>query len=224
DYVSQLEQAREKGLTDIEVAKTDSVKVLNDLADKRLEEINNKASKYSSKFDDDKQYMDDKHQEFKESVLNSEVVTQGESKEWQKYKFTKDDGQRIRVSDIDPVELNSGFYQMWFVKNAPTGSDDNSQYWNIDVTKGRDDTKQILATLSSNGETYKKNVHKGFDKGWKELISLPIDEEVETQNSTESRANETLTDANRYTDEQLSNQHTVLFEGSVNGVGSEIIL
>src|SRR5699024_8814111 len=66
--------------------------------------------------------------------------------------------------------------------------------------------------------------HKGFDKGWKELISLPIDEEVETQNSTESRANETLTDANRYTDEQLSNQHTVLFEGSVNGVGSEIIL
>src|SRR5699024_2730817 len=104
DYVSQLEQAREKGLTDIEVAKTDSVKVLNDLADKRLEEINNKASKYSSKFDDDKQYMDDKHQEFKESVLNSEVVTQGESKEWQKYKFTKDDGQRIRVSDIDPVE------------------------------------------------------------------------------------------------------------------------
>ncbi|MDN6182448.1 MAG: phage baseplate upper protein, partial [Staphylococcus equorum] len=108
DYVSQLEQAREKGLTDIEMAKADSVKVLNDLADQRLEEINNKANEYSSKFDDDKQYMDEKHQAFKDSVLNSEVVTQGESKEWQKYKLTEGDGQRIRVSDTDPVELDTG--------------------------------------------------------------------------------------------------------------------
>ncbi|GGB85359.1 BppU family phage baseplate upper protein [Staphylococcus nepalensis] len=224
DYVSQLEQAREKGLTDIEVAKADSVKVLNDLADKRLEEINNKASEYSGKFDDDKQYMDDKHQAFKESVLNSEVVTQGESKEWQKHKLTEGDGQRIRVSDTDPVELNSGFYQMWRMKNAPEGSDDNTQYWNVDVTIGHDETKQIIATISASGKTYKKNIHKGNDSGWKELVSLPLDEEVETKNSAESRANETLADANRYTDEQLSKQHTVLFEGSANGVNTEFNL
>lgn len=224
DYVSQLEQAREKGLTDIEVAKADSVKVLNDLADKRLEEINNKASEYSGKFDDDKQYMDDKHQAFKESVLNSEVVTQGESKEWQKHKLTEGDGQRIRVSDTDPVELNSGFYQMWRMKNAPEGSDDNPQYWNVDVTIGHDETKQIIATISASGKTYKKNIHKGNDSGWKELVSLPLDEEVETKNSAESRANETLADANRYTDEQLSKQHTVLFEGSANGVNTEFNL
>lgn len=55
DYVSQLEQAREKGLTDIEVAKADSVKVLNDLADERLEEINNKASEYSRQTNDIKE-------------------------------------------------------------------------------------------------------------------------------------------------------------------------
>lgn len=86
--------------------------------------------------------------------------------EWQKYKLTEENGQRIRVSGIDPVELNSGFYQMWFVKNAPTGSADNSQYWNVDVTTGSNETKQIIATLSSNSKTYKKNVHKGNDTGW----------------------------------------------------------
>lgn len=224
DYVSQLKEAREKGLSDIEMAKSDSVKVLNDLADKRVEEINDKASEYSNKFDDDKQYMDDKHQAFKDSVLNSEVVTQGESKEWQKHKLTNDKGQRIRVSDTDPVELNSGFYQMWRMKNEPEGSDDNTQYWNVDVFTGNDDTKQIIATISASGKTYKKNVHKNEDKGWKELISLPLDEEIETKNSAESRANETLAYANQYTDEQLSKQHIVLFEGSANGVGTNIKL
>ena len=106
DYVSQLKQAREKGLTDIEVAKTDSVKALNDLADKRLEEINNKVSEYSSRFDDDKQYMDDKHQAFKESVMNSEVVTQGESTKWQKYKLTEEDGNRLSKKGLDLLNLD----------------------------------------------------------------------------------------------------------------------
>ncbi|WP_336878082.1 BppU family phage baseplate upper protein [Staphylococcus nepalensis] len=233
DYVSQLEQAREKGLTDIEVAKTDSVKALNDLADKRLEEINNKASVYSSKFDDDKQYMDDKHQAFKESVLNSEVVTQGESKEWQKYKLTNDDGTRIYLpkgSFEDVTKLASGFYETVTADDAssqgfPPGIN-NSSFVEIDITRGGDTRTQIKVVMNYNMRTFCKTIHTNSidNYGWKELISLPLDEEIETQNSAESRANETLADANRYTDEQFSKQHTVLFEGSANGVNTEFNL
>lgn len=121
------------------------------------------------------EHVDTKVAEFNQTVadngfLSPQILDEElDNLNWQKYKLVEENGQRIRVSGIDPVELNSGFYQMWFVKNAPTGSDDNSQYWNIDVTQGRDDTKQILATLSSNGETYKKNVHKGNSTGWKPL-------------------------------------------------------
>lgn len=224
DYVSQLEQAREKGLTDIEIAKTDNIKTLNDLADIRLEEMNSKGVEYSTKFDDDKQYMDDKHQEFKDSVLNSEVVTQGESKEWQKYRLSQNNGDRIRISDVDSITLSTGYYQIWKLKNAPYGDDSNGQYWNVDVVTAYDNVKQIIATTSYEGRMFKKNIHKGEDRGWKELISLPLDEEIETQNSAESRTNETIADANRYTDEQLSNQHTILFDGSANGVGTSIAL
>lgn len=223
DYVSQLEQAREKGLTDIEIAKTDNIKTLNDLADIRLEEMNSKASDYSSKFDADKQYMDEKHESFKESVLNSEIVTQEESKEWQKYKLTESNGDRIRVSDIDPVDLDTGFYQIWNTYNMPDTEDGSGTYWNVDVFSAMD-TKQIRATLSYANRVFQKNIHKGEDSGWKELISLPLGEEIETQNSAESRTNETIADANRYTDEQLSKQHTVLFEGTANGVGTTVNL
>lgn len=223
DYVSQLEQAREKGLTDIEIAKTDNIKTLNDLADIRLEEMNSKASEYSSKFDADKQYMDEKHESFKESVLNSEVVTQGESKEWQKYKLTEEDGNRISKEGLDLLNLDTGYYETWNAVNGPI--DGTADTFEVNVTTGSSGQKTIVANQSNLNKTFINTIHTdGQDRGWKELISLPLGEEIETQNSAESRTNETIADANRYTDEQLSNQHTVLFEGSVNGVGSEIIL
>ncbi|WP_217983443.1 BppU family phage baseplate upper protein [Staphylococcus nepalensis] len=208
DYVSQLKQAREKGL-----------------ADKRLEEINNKASVYSSKFDDDKQYMDDKHQAFKESVLNSEVVTQGESKEWQKYKLTNDDGN---YPLIDLQNKNENYYNLktgvYYTTNTPHGISG--------VTTAGFSEMKIRISSTVKRLTFKPyNSNRVFEKwfynewsDWKEIPTLPLDEEIETQNSAESRANETLADANRYTDEQLSKQHTVLFEGSANGVNTEFNL
>ena len=223
DYVSQLKQAREKGLTDIEVAKTDSVKALNDLADKRLEEINNKVSEYSSKFDADKQYMDEKHESFKESVMNSEVVTQGESTKWQKYKLTEEDGNRISKEGLDLLNLDTGYYETWNAVNDPLDGD--TGIYEVNVTTGSSGQKTIVAIQSYLNKTFINTIHTDDqDTGWKELISLPIDEEVETKSSSEQRGNEILTDANQYTDEQLSKQHTVLFEGSANGVNTEFNL
>ena len=223
DYVSQLEQAREKGLTDIEIAKTDNIKTLNDLADIRLEEINSKASEYSTKFDADKVYMDEKHESFKESVLNSEVVTQGESKEWQKYKLTEEDGNRISKEGLDLLNLDTGYYETWNAVNGPI--DGTADTFEVNVTTGSSGQKTIVANQSNLNKTFINTIHTdGQDRGWKELISLPLGEEIETQNSAESRANETLTDANQYTNEEINKQHTVLFEGSANGVGTSIAL
>ena len=225
DYVSQLEQAREKGLTDIEMAKADSVKVLNDLADQRLEEINNKANEYSSKFDDDKQYMDDKHQAFKESVLNSEVVTQGESEEWQKYKFTDDDGNYPLIDLQNKTEnyygLKTGVY---YTTNTPHNisgvSTDGFSEMKIRINST---VKRLTFKPYNSNRIFEKWFYNEWSD-WKEIVSLSPDEKIETQNSAESRVNETLTDANQYTDEQLSKQHTILFEGSANGVGTSIAL
>lgn len=229
DYVSQLEQAREKGLTDIEVAKTDSVKALNDLADKRLEEINNKASEYSSKFDDDKQYMDDKHQAFKESVLNSELVTQGESKEWQKHKLTEEDGFIERISDEDVNQkdfldkLETGFYFLFkCIDNNKVLSTNGIYVYGYLTVKNHGNSYKDFVFFKYNSEGIFRNYKHGEWDNWK---NLTYDKnEIETQNSAESRANETLADANQYTDEQITNQHSVLFEGSANGVGTNIKL
>ena len=225
DYVSQLEQAREKGLTDIEIAKTDNIKTLNDLADVRLEEMNSKASEYSSKFDADKQYMDEKHDSFKESVLNSGVVTQGESKEWQKYKLTEEDGNAIVVTNVDLENIEQkiikpGIFWLSTVTNGPI----NANGVLLAIHGASDNYKKIIYTPHNSNRVFLKSKNGDTWTGWEEIVSLPMGEEIETQNSAESRANETLTNANQYTNEQITNQHTILFEGSANGVGTDVIL
>ena len=188
--IETLNAIVDDGKSDIQAyitqAKTDLTKVKDDATEDITTTANNAktsvqdtasiaVNSINTKADEATEHVDSKVTEFNQTVedngfLSPQILDEELGKlDWQKYKLIEDNGQRIRVSGIDPVELNSGFYQMWFVKNAPTGSDDNSQYWNIDVTQGRDDTKQILATLSSNGETYKKNVHKGNSIGWKPL-------------------------------------------------------
>lgn len=225
DYVSQLEQAREKGLTDIEIAKTDNIKTLNDLADIRLEEMNSKASEYSSKFDADKQYMDEKHESFKESVLNSEVVTQGESEEWQKYKFTDDDGNYPLIDLQNKTEnyygLKTGVY---YTTNTPHNisgvSTDGFSEMKIRINST---VKRLTFKPYNSNEIFEKWFYNEWSD-WKEIVTLSPEEEIETQNSAESRANETVTKANQYTTEQINIQHAVLFEGSANGVGTNIKL
>ncbi|MBM0844767.1 hypothetical protein D0420_05360 [Staphylococcus saprophyticus] len=90
---------------------------------------------------------------------------------WQKYKLTESNGDRIRVSDIDPVELGTGFYQIWNTYNMPETADGSSAYWNVDVFSAQE-TKQIRATLSGKNRVFQKNIHKGEDLGWKELTGV----------------------------------------------------
>ena len=163
--------------------------------------------------------MDEKHESFKESVLNSEVVTQGESKEWQKYKLTEEDGNRISKEGLDLLNLDTGYYETWNAVNGPI--DGTADTFEVNVTTGSSGQKTIVANQSNLNKTFINTIHTdGQDRGWKELISLPLGEEIETQNSAESRANETVTKANQYTNEQITNQHTILFEGTANGVGT----
>lgn len=175
DYVSQLKQAREKGLSDIEIAKADSEKALNDLADKRLEEISDKAREYSSKFDDDKQYMDDKHQEFKDSVLNSEVVTQGESKEWQKYKLTGDDGSKIQVSLSDSIDnlhnLDPGQY---YATRIPiTVASSTSGFVNVELSAEKT-VKHIIFRPYSSTQIWLKRFYNTWSE-WERVDNTQTD-------------------------------------------------
>lgn len=104
-----------------------------------------------------------------------ETPTLPDFSNWQKYKLTNDSGMRIVKSEVDAVDLSTGYYLIYKMKNDPDGKSNDSRYINVDVTEGADETKQILATISSTGKIYKKNIHKGDDKGWKEITNNQTD-------------------------------------------------
>ncbi|HDG6293816.1 TPA: phage baseplate upper protein, partial [Staphylococcus aureus] len=68
DYASLIEKAKEKGLSDIQIAKSSSIDELKQLANSRISDLENKAQAYSRTFDEQKRYMDEKHEAFKQSV------------------------------------------------------------------------------------------------------------------------------------------------------------
>ena len=122
---------------------------------------------------------------------------------WQKYKLTEDNGDRIRVSDIDPVELDTGFYQIWNTHNMPLGDGSAGSYWNVDVFSAQD-AKQIRATLSYSGRVFQKNIHKGEDLGWEELTSDDSGWQKHKLTTDDGRA-ETINDLDFENTEQLDN-------------------
>src|SRR5699024_5039725 len=222
-YVTQVQDATQEGITSLTTLIQQKQDAYNANHTAKIKELNDKGSEYSAKFDDDKVYMDDKFQAFQESVNGSGLITTDQSKEWQKYKLTEEDGNRISKEGIDLLNLDTGYYETWNAVNAPL--DGNTGIYEVNVTTGSSGQKTIVAIQSYLNKTFINTIHTDdLDTGWKELISLPIDEEVETKSSSEQRGNEILTDANQYTDEQLSKQHTVLFEGSANGVNTEFNL
>ena len=185
DGKSDIQAFITQAKTDLNKVKDDATKDITTTANNAKTSVQDTAStavnSINTKADEATEHVDSKVTEFNQTVedngfLSPQILDEELGKlDWQKYKLIEDNGQRIRVSDTDPVELNSGFYQMWRMKNAPEGNDDNTQYWNVDVTQGRDDTKQIIATISSNGKTYKKNVHKGNSTGWQPLTLKQTD-------------------------------------------------
>jgi phage regulator Rha-like protein len=52
DYASLIEKAKEKGLSDIQIAKSSSIDELKQLANSHISDLENKAQAYSRTFDD----------------------------------------------------------------------------------------------------------------------------------------------------------------------------
>lgn len=191
--IAELDSKIASSNSAVDDKKTETLKQLDTATTNAINQINNKKSEVLELITDNNLVTSDMFTEFQNDIQESMDETLGDylsqvnaarddfqstldDLEWQKYKLTEDDGQRIRVSGVDPVELDTGYYQIWNTYNMPSDTTDGSSvYWNVDVLAGYNNTKQILAVLSGSGKAYLKNIHKGSDNGWKELMNNQTD-------------------------------------------------
>lgn len=220
DYVTEIKEVHSDGIEAIQTLVTTSTDDLKQLSENNLNELQTKATNYIEQIDNKNADAQKSLDDFKNYLIDLDVVTNKDAESWQRFKLTEENGNRIRISDIDPIELDTGYYQCWRTKNMPMGDDGAGSYWNIDVTTAYDGVKQIKAVLSYTGQTFLKNVHKSEEGAWREVPLFEDISTLETSSSSQEKATTAENNAREYTD----SRHRVLFNGNVSGVNSTIKL
>lgn len=221
DYVTKVQETTEQGLLSLNNLISTKESDYNTNHSNRIKEINEKGTQYSKKFDDDKKYIDTKFEDFKKSVSNSEVITTGQTANWQRYKLTEADGKSIFTNlnnDLEKLRnLTPGYF---YCTNIPiSGATSTAGFVIVEMR----DTSVKRITFSPYNSTDQYLMR--FYNSWSDWERVGIDpNNVETPQNSQAKANTAENNAKVYTDLKYSKRHTVLFEGNANGVGTPINL
>ncbi len=222
DYVALINQAKEQGLSDIEIARSTSIQEINTLVASKLEELETKGNQYSTKFDNDKAEMDSKKEEFDLAVQGSGLVTTSQSNNWQKYKFTNNDGTLLRLdlnSSSDVLyAANIGSY---YATGVPiTGSSSTAGLLTIEMNIPKN-VKFITFRPFNSTQIWLKR----FYNDWSSWEMVGVDPtKTETITGSQAKANIAESNAKVYAKDLVDKKTNVLFEGTANGVGTSINL
>ena len=221
DYVTMVNQAATDGVNQLNTLSEDKLLEYNNNHTEKLNAITTTGDNYTSQLVEDKNYVDAKISEFEQKVIASDVVTQGESENWQKYKIVDDSGVLPIVNlngDLEALQaLSSGFYYMSFVPISGMGQTSATGF---------------VTVWESNGGAVKNISFKPYNSS-QEFIMRYYNEWTSWENKfdglektvdSQAKANTAESNAKVYTDEKVFNLHKTLFEGSANGVGSTIPL
>ncbi|OEK70810.1 BppU family phage baseplate upper protein [Staphylococcus equorum] len=130
------------------------------------------------------EHVDAKVSEFNQTVedngfLSPEMLTtEIEALEWQKYKFTNDDGSRQFMSGLNLLTAPPGQYESTNTINGPLkeNGEPDTGFIETDISVSSSGRRLIMATRSSFNKTYVKTLHtNGADTGWKELTNTQFD-------------------------------------------------
>lgn len=223
DYVSQVNQTTEDGIAALTNLINTKQDVYNANHTAKMKELNDKGSEYSAKFDDDKVYMDDKFQAFKESVSGSGVVTTGQSANWQKYKLTADNGNVnfINVKNNLETYQNLSVGNYYTAETPITGKGETSTAGFTTVEARDSGLKRITFRPYNSNQIFIKR----FYTEWRDWEHVGLDPAtVETPTESQNKANTAENNAKQYTDEKYNRRNKILFEGTASGVGTAINL
>ncbi|MCS5082713.1 hypothetical protein L2V43_15370, partial [Staphylococcus aureus] len=163
---------------------------------------------YSRTFDEQKRYMDEKHEAFKQSVNSGGLVTSGSTSNWQKAKITKDDGKIMQITGFD-------------FNNPEQRIGDSTQF--IYVSQAID-YKRMTYRPNGTNKVFVKRKEAGSWSEWSELAINDYNTPFETVQSAQSKANMAESNAKLYADDKFNKRYSVIFDGTANGVGSTLYL
>lgn len=120
NYVELVNEAKVDGITDIEIAKTNSISELNTLTLEKTEEIRNLGNEYIGSLETINNEMNTKMNDFISNVSPENYAKLEDTETWQKFKLTNDDGT-VELKDVnnDLTTLQNLTPGNYYVSNMP---------------------------------------------------------------------------------------------------------
>ena len=220
--VDAVNNARQNGITAINNLYDAKLVTFNQNYDDKIALINNSMSDIENYVDTSLADMTQKKSDFDASVTGSGLVTTGESKDWQKYKLTVDDGS-YQTIDIKG-ELST--YQnlapgLYYTSNAPIsgmGQSSAAGWTIVEQRQNYSNLKRITFRPYNSNQEFVMRYYNEWGS-WENKFD-GLEKSIDAQ----SKANVAENNAKLYTDEKISALHKVLFTGSVNGVDNNVVL
>ncbi|MDU7376540.1 MAG: BppU family phage baseplate upper protein [Staphylococcus epidermidis] len=184
-----IELEREEALRQID-AKRDAIKTDYDLASDTFQKLyDSNVQSFNTNVSNANTTIDEKVNSFNETLKNdgfttpSDVDNKLNELDWQKYKFTDNNGTRQWLGILsEPVEtLEPGLYECsipsdYKITNTPQSLSGVAYIAEINVTEGKQGRKQILLHQNYLNELWSKTIHtNGIDKGWVLLNPKVVD-------------------------------------------------
>jgi F0F1-type ATP synthase membrane subunit b/b' len=182
---TSIDETSSNAISDVEISKTDAINSITNKVSEGNSNVNNVVNNATT-------HVDNKLTEFNQAIEENEFIRPEslESKlntlQWQKYKFTENNGSRMYLKEInyDITTLEPGHYMLtyasnanWSTVNTPDTIDTRvGHIAMLDVYKDTANRKQFIYWHSSKCRMFIATTHSSTSfSGWKELTSTQSD-------------------------------------------------
>lgn len=190
--------ASEKGLDDLNTAKTQSLEELNVSKANTLKEITDTGSNYTNQLNTVYNTMDEKINKFNSDVQAGGYVKSSTTDNWQKYKLTNNDGSSKELTKADLLNneylngLEPGSYFASESVSTPSGTDGF-----VNVQK-----RNVIKIVYFQPQNSDKLYINRFNNVWSNWYD-PLNDK-ESISGSQAKADKALSDAKVYVDKNIS--------------------
>ncbi|MCJ0907692.1 phage baseplate upper protein [Mammaliicoccus sciuri] len=226
DYVGQIEQAREKGLSDIEIAKGNAIEEINTLATSKLTSIHNDGTDYLNNMVHIHGLIDDKITQFNSDVDAGGYIKDTDTTDWQKSKMTDDEGYSIHLDTIDFMNIENTITKsgLYYVADSTNGIDGENTNGLIRAHFRNVDNGVIEFSPTDSHNVYYLQKYSGIWDTFTKVVKTTPGFKAESEIGAQNKADIAFNNARSYVDNELTTRRKILWSGNASEEGTVLSL
>lgn len=226
DYVGQIEQAKEQGLSDIEITKSNAIEEINTLATSKLTTIKYDGNDYLNNMVHIYGLIDDKIAQFNSDVDAGGYIKNTDTTDWQKSKMTDDEGYSIHLDTIDFMNVENTITKsgLYYVADSTNGIDGENTNGLIRAHFRNVDNGVIEFSPTDSHNVYYLQKYNGIWDTFTKVVKTTPGFKAESEIGAQNKADIALNNAKLYVDNELTTRRKILWSGNASEKGTVLSL